>query len=150
MCWSFTGVGLALTAGRFAIRQRLSGKFQASDYLNLLAALLLVAFVALYSYHFPVFFSVVFAAIGIGPPVTDDTVVLFFQLDVGLSLLFWVIMYLVKFSFLMLYRSLFGVSRAFRRAWWAVAGFTFLTFWPCLFTALCVCGPPRNLVSVGT
>lgn len=42
-----------------------------------------------------------------------------------LYLVFWI----VKLSFLMLYRFLFQSSRPFKKAWWVVLAFTALTFW---------------------
>ena len=52
-----------------------------------------------------------------------------------LYLVFWI----VKLSFLMLYRFLFQSSRPFKRAWWAVLAFTVLTFWIPIAGVLSTC-----------
>lgn len=52
-----------------------------------------------------------------------------------LYLVFW----LVKLSFLMLYRFLFQSSRSFKKAWWVVLAFTIVTFWIPIAGVLSTC-----------
>ena len=52
-----------------------------------------------------------------------------------LYLVFWI----VKLSFLMLYRFLFQSSRPFKKAWWVVLAFTVLTFWIPIAGVLSTC-----------
>ena len=52
-----------------------------------------------------------------------------------LYLVFW----LVKLSFLMLYRFLFQSSRSFKKAWWVVLVFTLVTFWIPIAGVLSTC-----------
>ena len=52
-----------------------------------------------------------------------------------LYLVFWI----VKLSFLMLYRFLFQTSQAFKKAWWAVLVLTILTFWIPIAGVLSTC-----------
>ena len=90
-------------------------------------------------------YAVEYWSIGAAPPPPTGDVRLFFKLVMATSMLSWVAVYLVKFSFLMLWRSLFGISDGFRRAWWVVAGFTFLTFWPLFLSTMFGCGRPQDL-----
>lgn len=62
---------------------------------------------------------------------------------------FWVTIYCVKASFLSLYFVIFGVSKKFRMAWWAVAAYTFAAFLATFFAIFWSCGPPTKLTSVG-
>ena len=57
----------------------------------------------------------------------------------------WTTFYLVKASFLALTWSIFKVSVGFRRAWWAVTVYTFLTFWPVVLSEFWECGNPASL-----
>ena len=52
-----------------------------------------------------------------------------------LYLVFWII----KLSFLMLYRFLFQSSRPFKKVWWVVLAFTILTFWIPIAGVLSTC-----------
>ncbi len=52
-----------------------------------------------------------------------------------LYLVFWI----VKLSFLILYRFLFQSSRLFKKAWWVVLAFTILTFWIPIAGVLSTC-----------
>ncbi|MCJ1388100.1 hypothetical protein MMC18_000944 [Xylographa bjoerkii] len=52
-----------------------------------------------------------------------------------LYLIFW----LVKVSFLMFYRSLFNVSRPFRKVWWVFLVYTVVTFWVPIGGVLATC-----------
>lgn len=72
----------------------------------------------------------------------------FIHIRFGGALIFWVAMYSVKFSFLMLYRTLFWISERFRKFWWAVLGFTMLCFWMSFFACFWVCGWPVNPVNL--
>ena len=57
-------------------------------------------------------------------------------------------MYLVKASFLALCWYVFSPSASFRKAWWVVAIYTFLTFWPVFLSELWQCGSPSQYADV--
>ena len=59
-------------------------------------------------------------------------------------MLLWTSLYLVKASFLALYKSIFYVLGRFRIAWWVVVAFTFLSYWPIVLSQLWQCGDPSN------
>lgn len=72
------------------------------------------------------------------------------KVRVVVSVLFWVCLYSVKGSFLLLYRIIFVVSNRFRFLWWSSTVFTIATFWVCLAGELTTCGPAHKLLNIGT
>lgn len=145
----FTGTGILLTAGRYAIRQKTVQSLKADDYIHGLAQVLLIGYVSTYTVMFPLNYSVEFWVAGLGEEPSAFDLRRYFHLEIAVSLLFWIIIYLVKFSFLALYRFLFGVSRNFMRAWWLVAGFTALTFLINFISVFWACEAPRRLFILG-
>lgn len=63
------------------------------------------------------------------------------------GMLGWVTLYLVKASFLTLCQSIFGTLRTFRRVWWIVTIYTFITFWPIVFSQVWQCGDPSHPIN---
>ena len=145
----FTALACSFTIGRFIIRKRTSNAAGlAADYLNAAAALVLIAFVTTNAYYLPLYYSVQLWAAKQGPPVALDQMNVYFRVEFSLFLLFWVVIYLVKFSFLFLYRALFAVSKPFRAAWWGVFGFTVMSFLACALGVLWMCEDPTKLWSL--
>lgn len=75
---------------------------------------------------------------------TVEDFALYLKLGLAYSWLLWTTLYLVKASFLALCYSVFGISDGFRKAWWTVLIFTFLTYWPIMLLELWHCGSPSN------
>lgn len=107
------------------------------------ALVVLIGYVSTYTAMFPLNYSVEFWVAGSGEQPSDSDLRRYFHLEIAVSLLFWVVIYLVKFVFLLFYRLLFGVSKAFMRAWWIVCAFTVVTF---LINFLSSFGPAKLLV----
>ena len=146
----FTAVAISLTTGRFFIRNRNGGSglltaAALSDHLNGAAAVVLVGMVAAKSYFLPLYYAVQLWAADLGPGVEHKDMITYYQVGVGTFMLFWVVIYLVKFSFLMLYRSLFAVSKSFRAVWWGVFVFNMMAFFICFLSVLWTCGHPGKL-----
>ncbi|MCJ1286824.1 hypothetical protein MMC26_006170 [Xylographa opegraphella] len=139
---------IVLTAGRYAIRGWMLRKLDWDDATHLFALVVLVAYVATYTAMFPINYAVEDWVTGNGEMPSIGVLDLYLHYEMAVWLLFWVIIYLVKFSFLLFYRSIFGVSRTFKKAWWAVTVFTFLTFWACFFAMLWSCNKPSLLFIV--
>lgn len=57
----------------------------------------------------------------------------------------WTTLWLVKASFLALCWIIFHVSASFRKAWWVVAVYTALGYWPIILMHLWNCGVPSNV-----
>lgn len=124
--------------------------FKADDYVHGLALVFLVGYVSTYTVMFPLNYSVEFWVAGFGEQPSERDLSRYFRLEVAVSLLFWIVIYLVKFAFLLFYRFLFGVSKPFMRAWWVVSGFSVLTFLICFLSVFWACEAPQHLFVLGT
>ena len=140
---------IALTAGRYAIRLQDSRKLQWDDAIQGLALAVLIAYCATYATHYQLYYDVEYYAAGTGPSPSTSDIIVYFKTEVAVTMLFWVIVYLVKFAFLMLYRTIFWINPLFRKAWWVVAAFTGLTFLLCFISSLWGCGKPSDLFIPG-
>ena len=69
----------------------------------------------------------------------------FLRLGVAAPFLLWGGLYLVKASFLALCWKVFNVSPTFRKLWWFVSIYTFLTYWPIVLSQLWQCGDPLKV-----
>ena len=111
---------------------------------------MLLGYVSTYTAGFPRDYQVEFwAASKEGPPPSVGTLDLYVRSIIAVTLQFWVCIYLIKLSFLLFYRRLFGVSRDFMKAWWAVLAFTAVTFLACFLATLWSCSTPSQLFIVG-
>lgn len=119
------------------------------DFLHIFACLILIVYGAVYNASFPGAFNAVAFVQGTRPDLTYHEWDRYFRFEVAVSLLFWIVIYAVKFSFLMFYRDLFQVSTAFMRFWWVVVAFTLVTFGACFISLFWGCGSPSKLFVVG-
>ena len=62
----------------------------------------------------------------------------------AIATLFFTSTWLVKFTFLLLYRTIFEVNRNFMRAWWLVLVFVFVTYWVAIAGTWTQCGPTKD------
>ena len=140
-----------LTCGRLYLRWRKIGRLGWGDMLNGAALVVLIAFVATYQAYLPIEYNAQLYALGLSDVATTEAEVAFtLKVSTANVMLFWVVIFLVKASFLALYWSVFGVSRHFRTAWWAVAAYTLVTFCIIFLSVLWHCGHPRDMVDPGT
>ncbi len=72
-----------------------------------------------------------------------------FRLELGGQFLFWIILYAVKFTFLIFFQQIFGVNRVFMKWWWALFIYTCLAFGASFLTPLWLCGKPSDLYVLG-
>jgi hypothetical protein len=98
---------------------------------------------------FPLDYAVQLYSAGLASKPPETTFMTYYHLEVAVSAMFWIVIYLVKFSFLMLYQQIFGVSRAFMKAWWCVFAYTVLTFCICFVAIFWACGWPTLLFDLG-
>ena len=82
-------------------------------------------------------------------PASIATFEKLFRLELAGQFLFWIILYAVKFTFLIFFRQIFGVNRVFMKWWWALFVYTWLAFVASFLTALWVCGDPSDLFVLG-
>jgi len=153
LAWTFTAAATVLTVGRFAIRYVIRNatfrSLQIDDIFHGLACLVLIGYIITYTIAFPLNYKVEFFEAGLSTiEPTLAELDHYFHLIIAVSATFWIINYLVKFSFLTFYRTLFGVSREFMRAWWCVLAFTIVTFMANFISVFWACGTPRDLFIV--
>ena len=130
--WALTGTAGGLTIGRYVTRYLNSRRFFWDDLVHLFAFMFLVVHggtnqLSLNSK------AAIAKASGSTPRPSQSYLLGLYEHNQRLStvnncflyLVFWI----VKLSFLMLYRFLFQSSRPFKKAWWAVLAFTLVTFW---------------------
>ena len=98
---------------------------------------------------FPLNYSVEFWVAGLGEQPSVPDLARYFRMEIAVSLLFWIIIYLIKFAFLLFYRFLFGISKPFMRAWWATSAFTAVTFLVCFISVFWACESPQHLFDLG-
>ena len=115
------------TGGRFYLRWRYSRRAQLDDLFNGIGLLCLIGYCA---------------AVTESLIITDPA--LWLELYLAQVFLYWTAIYAVKASFLALCWYVFRVSSRFRKAWWIVTVFTFLTYWPIVLPQLWTCGSPAD------
>ena len=140
---ALVAVSVGLTAGRFYLHRKSSSRaLRWSDYSCGVAALVCTAAIV---------YLIVTAYATVqdtkSAPTTSSQRIFFGQGDFLTSLIFWLDLYLVKTSVLMLFWSLFAVSRNFRRAWWTVTTFAVSMFLATLVSLLWTNGSPQYLFS---
>ena len=149
VAWTFAGIAVALSAGRYAIRLRTGSGLHWDDLFHGLALLTLVIHHIIYTAVTPQVYD---SSAHITTPEANPSpadVSKFLRLKFATLMLLWITFYLIKASFLAFYRELFGVSGVFLRAWWAVIGLTFVTFWIGFLSLLWMCGAPLDLFVAG-
>ena len=112
------------TLGRFVLRWRHHIRLRWDDFFNALA---LACFIATAAGDHIV-------------DLMDGTTAMFLRLELASYLFLWATLYSVKASFLALCWSIFQVSRSFRKAWWIITVYTFLTCWPIALGEFLQCG----------
>lgn len=110
----------------------------------------LIVYMALWSVLFPISNAIQLYSVGQGSKPSNSELEKFLRLVVPSEILFWVVLYLVKFTFLLLYRQIFGVNKQFKKYWWAVFAYTFITFWAAFLTVFWTCGTPSKLFNLRT
>ena len=139
-------MAVCLTVGRFIIRKRTLGKLHLDDYLHGFATAVLLAYIGGYTALYPLSMAVELWGKKQGPEPSRELIIRFLHLEVAGEILFWVILYTVKFSFLIFYRHIFGVSHLFMKYWWGVVAFTSVAFLAAFLTVFWTCGTPSKFL----
>ena len=108
----------------------------------------LLAFNGISMINYPLSAKIQKFASGTGPEPSPSDFDLFFRSIVALEITFWVTLYCVKTSFLLLYYVIFRVSRPFKIAWLAVLAYTILSFLACILVSFWTCGSPSELFNL--
>ncbi|CAF9906088.1 hypothetical protein IMSHALPRED_004073 [Imshaugia aleurites] len=142
--WTFTGLAILLSVGRFIIRKRVLEGLRMDDLTHAFAVIVLIPYQSIGTLIYPV--SIQLEAYGATTsPASIATFEKLFRLELAGQFLFWIILYAVKFTFLIFFRQIFGVNRVFMKWWWALFVYTWLAFVASFLTALWVCGDPSDL-----
>ena len=149
MTWILTAAAILLTLGRYLIRYRTPGRFFWDDAAHALALVTLIAVVSLFTAFFPQIYLIDDVARGKASKPSASEYLPYLKFQIAVSVCWWVSVYAVKASFLLLYRMLFVVSTPLNVMWWSIAAFTMVTFWVCIAGELTTCGPSKNLLKEG-
>ena len=121
-----SAIASAATLGRFYIRWRYA-KLDWDDLFNSLALICLIGFTAT-------------------PNLLDfdsnDSA--YWKMVLATYMTLWTLLWCVKASVLALCWMIFNISSTFRKLWWAVTVFTFVSYWPNLLLNLWQCGDPAE------
>ncbi len=123
------------------------------DLTHLLALLCMIAMVGLLQSLFRDGYYITAIERQLIPPPSAQTYVTLFvrfrRRSDGVALLFFSGTWLVKLTFLLFYRIIFDINRNFRKAWWAVLVFVFVTYWITVAGVLTQCGPAQYSFNIG-
>jgi len=124
--WTLTGLCIFLTAGRYAIRFKVSLRFYKDDVVHLCALGWLIIFCSITQALFiptKIMLRSLEVPVAEPPPAVISE---FCRLQTAQGATFYLLHWSVKLAFLLFYRELFWISRVFIRAWWCVAVFVLL------------------------
>lgn len=150
--WTFTGLAILLTGGRYWIRYKIVKRLSWEDAAHLMGLLLLIAQVSTVSWAASfIYRNANLEAGDDGDDIQFEVEHLqFVRLNVATVLITWCCLYAIKLSFLLLYYHIFQISKTFIRAWWTVLAIVILTFGILIAGSITQCGSPLALEHVGT
>ena len=119
-----------------------------ADYLNGAAALVLVVLLVVQCQYLPLDHAIADWSSGGHVSLRRSDFATFYRVEFTVLVLFWIVLYLVKFSLLMLYRALFAIQTRFRISWWGVFAFTAVAFLIDILSSLWLCGQPAGLFDI--
>lgn len=150
LAWTLCSLDIVLTFGRLYIRRRKVRKLLWDDILNGVALVALIAFIATYQVYLPSEHNIELYGLGLsGSAPTKEQMIFSLKLNMANVVLFWIVIYLVKSSFLALYWTVFSVSSGFRKAWGLVATYTVISFCATFLALFWHCGHPKGVVDPG-
>ncbi len=151
--WTMTAITVLLSAARYAISVAEKKSLQWDNLTHLLALLAMVTMVALLQTLFRDGYYITAIDRQLVPnpdrAAFVELYIRFRRRSDAIALLFFTSTWLVKLTFLLYYRSIFKISKNFRKAWWAVTIFVFITYWVTVAAVLTQCGPAKNSFSLG-
>jgi hypothetical protein len=148
LIWVCFGAAFLLVAVRTVIRIRspTTSRFAPlEDCWILLALAALLALCVLETIQLPSLYYITGILTGAVPLTTFEAIVAqtehYLRFQFPITILFWTVLWSVKAAFLALYWRLFRDLKWYRRAWFVLAVFTFLTYGGCVITLCLSCGP---------
>jgi hypothetical protein len=148
-----TAVAAVLTTGRILIRSVVQSRFFLDDVFHLAAFLILLALSVIYTVQANDSWRLarIFSGDEAQPSDNDFNTlqIRVMKYQFTLSTLFWTCLYLVKYSFLSLYRLILDGSSLSRAMLWGTAVFVLLSYGVCLPSVFTWCGPVSDLWNLG-
>ncbi|OBT54457.1 hypothetical protein VE04_05068 [Pseudogymnoascus sp. 24MN13] len=142
-----------LRGGRPAIRVTRIEKLHVDDYLIYAAFLVLVANAVLQTLQTPHCYNLARLVNGLSTLTEEETMAsgnTYMRYEFTIIGLFWTVLWLVKASFLAFFYKLFDGLQGYRRLWWAVVVFAFLSYVGCWIVSINVCHPAKNYFIFGS
>ncbi|KAI1418057.1 hypothetical protein F5Y13DRAFT_184571 [Hypoxylon sp. FL1857] len=149
--WVFSGVSTLLLCGRLLIRITILKSFHLDDMFGALAWFLMIVCMICSTIELPLSYR--YSSILIGeapaPPVAEfaDMTITLRRWNVASQMLFWTSLFCVKFSFMFLYRLIFGGRGNYNRIWLGAMVYIVICYGLCLIGVYGQCGDARNLFS---
>ncbi|OTA57164.1 hypothetical protein K449DRAFT_437440 [Hypoxylon sp. EC38] len=149
--WTFSGVSTVLLAGRLLIRIIILKSFHLDDMFGALAWFFMIICMICSTLEMPLSYR--FSSIIIGesptPPAAElrDMTITLRRWNVASQMLFWTSLFCVKFSFMFLYRIIFGGRGQYNRVWVGAMVYIVLCYGCCLIDVYGQCGSARYLFS---
>ena len=125
--WTLGSITTFLACGRFYIRWRFFKRLHWDDLFFGLAYICFIVCFVIYIYD-----------------LTLDLTPQFLEMQVAYSMLLWSNLWMVKASFLAFCWTIFHPSPKFRKAWWVLVVYTFLSYWPIVLAQLWQAGDPSQ------
>lgn len=120
------------------------------DVFNAVAAVLSIPFVVLCLLSLPIEYDAQLYYLGrIDKAPARDQMEFTNKLELPVLLLFWLIIYIVKASFLALYWHIFAISTRFRIVWAITTTYITLSFLVTFLSIFWHCGTPSKMVDFG-
>ncbi|KAI9893685.1 MAG: hypothetical protein M1814_005900 [Vezdaea aestivalis] len=149
--WVCAGVAVILTAGRLAIRWVKLRRLMWDDATHCLALAMLLGWAVVDTYYAGLLTRLIEVQQGkqkfTASFFTDD-VPTFLKVTYSFAMLFYAIIWLIKFTFLIFYKGFFRNLRHFTIAWWIVFVYvtiTYLGVWVCQMT---IGGTPKGVLTI--
>lgn len=144
--WTGLALGVTFAALRIFTRLRRVNRLLVDDYLVLFALALLLANAILLTLQAPHLYYMLENPTGADIKYHTLT---YTDFQFALILVFFSVLWTIKFSFLALYYVLFDGLRTYRRVWYGIAVFTFLTYVGCWMGSVFTCHPAESYFEYG-
>ncbi|KAI9802852.1 MAG: hypothetical protein M1833_001451 [Piccolia ochrophora] len=146
IAWTGTSIALLLTVARLWIRRVSFCRFYWDDAWHILALLLLISVVSIYTKSIGLLYEVADFVKGSGPLSISliERLPTFIQYQYSAYFLFLGCVYSVKLSFLVFYRRFFDGLTKLMYAWWVVLAVTGAAFLGCIGIFITTCGSPTD------
>ena len=147
------GIATALLAGRMVVRGVVQRSYHADDLCTALAWLLMIVALIIATVSNPLSYQFTSILVGEAPAPSpeewEDMAIRLRRWSVSAQTLFWTSIYLVKLSFMFLYRLITASVYEHRRVWLVAMVYIAMSYGICLIGVFGQCGDARNLFSYG-